>query len=107
MTFQLRSFVCQSGFATYPLAGEVVVPGWSKSLTTGRHRVIVAEIRDSAFHPKDARRSLIKGWIDMLADMLADCPAPDSTKPLVEHQLAGLLYWAVYDRLLDLQKRLT
>ncbi|MBW4694201.1 MAG: hypothetical protein KME27_20855 [Lyngbya sp. HA4199-MV5] len=58
---------------------------------------------DSAFHPKDARRSLIQGWTDILADYLA----PGSTKPLVEQQLAQLLYWAVYDRLLDLQKRLT
>jgi hypothetical protein len=57
---------------------------------------------DSAFYPQDSRPSLLQGWIDILADYLA----PNSTKPLVEQQLAQLLYWAIYDRLLNLQKRL-
>ncbi|MBC1237368.1 hypothetical protein [Nostoc sp. 2RC] len=58
---------------------------------------------DSAFYPpRQSGRSLLKGWVEILDEYLA----PDSTKSLVEQQLAKELYGAIYDQLRSLVKRL-
>lgn len=51
---------------------------------------------DSAFYPKQkGQRSLLKGWMEALAMYLS----PDSQKPLVEQELAKILYGPFYNRL--------
>ncbi|MEH1945330.1 MAG: hypothetical protein V7L01_34660 [Nostoc sp.] len=58
---------------------------------------------DSAFYPtRQSGRSLLKGWVEVLDEYLA----PNSTKSLVEQQLARELYGAIYDQLHSLVKRL-
>lgn len=53
---------------------------------------------DAAFYPDGASRSLLEGWVKILDDYLS----LDSDRPLVEQQLAKILYGAVHDRLTDL-----
>ncbi len=57
---------------------------------------------DAAFYPDSNSRSLLLGWKEILDDYLSS----GSQRPLVEQQLAKILYGSVHDRLSDLITRL-